>query len=280
MKFFALAAAVVAAVSCNQGSNYESLVKETKADAEMKKLEISAATVDSVSYLLGVNYGLMFKGNGFFDDLSQVNMADFKKGLKAAMEAGEPSVPYGIDEEWAKKFDVSPYDMNKVLNEYLAARRAYKMALNEMVGKKFLAENAKKAGVQVTESGLQYILHAEGEGDKVQPEDKVLVNYKGTLIDGTEFDANDSTEFVANQVIKGWTEGLGLLGKGGKATLYIPGELAYGKNAPRGSVIEPNSTLLFEVEVIDIIKPEPVVEPVVEEPKAVAPKKATSKKRK
>ena len=154
------------------------------------------------------------------------------------------------------------------------------MALNEMVGKKFLAENAKKAGVQVTESGLQYILHAEGEGDKVQPEDKVLVNYKGTLIDGTEFDANDSTEFVANQVIKGWTEGLGLLGKGGKATLYIPGELAYGKNAPRGSVIEPNSTLLFEVEVIDIIKPEPVVEPVVEEPKAVAPKKATSKKRK
>lgn len=280
MKFFALAAAVVAAVSCNQGSSYESLVKETKADAEMKKLEISAATVDSVSYLLGVNYGLMFKGNGFFDDLSQVNMADFKKGLKAAMEAGEPSVPYGIDEEWAKKFDVSPYDMNKVLNEYLAARRAYKMALNEMVGKKFLAENAKKAGVQVTESGLQYILHAEGEGDKVQPEDKVLVNYKGTLIDGTEFDANDSTEFVANQVIKGWTEGLGLLGKGGKATLYIPGELAYGKNAPRGSVIEPNSTLLFEVEVIDIIKPEPVVEPVVEEPKAVAPKKATSKKRK
>lgn len=280
MKFFALAAAVVAAVSCNQGSNYESLVKETKADAEMKKLEISAATVDSVSYLLGVNYGLMFKGNGFFDELSQVNMADFKKGLKAAMEAGEPSVPYGIDEEWAKKFDVSPYDMNKVLNEYLAARRAYKMAFNEMLGKKFLAENAKKAGVQVTESGLQYILHAEGEGDKVQPEDKVLVNYKGTLIDGTEFDANDSTEFVANQVIKGWTEGLGLLGKGGKATLYIPGELAYGKNAPRGSVIEPNSTLLFEVEVIDIIKPEPVVEPVVEEPKAVAPKKATSKKRK
>ena len=108
IKFFALAAAVVAAVSCNQGSSYESLVKETKADAEMKKLEISAATVDSVSYLLGVNYGLMFKGNGFFDDLSQVNMADFKKGIKAAMEAGEPSVPYGIDEEWAKKFYIRP----------------------------------------------------------------------------------------------------------------------------------------------------------------------------
>ena len=215
----------------------------------------------------------MFKSNGFYDDFSDINLKELEKGIKEAMASGDPSNPYGVDEEWAKKFDVSPYEMNKLFNEFLAARRAYKMAVNELVGQKFLAENAKKAGVQVTESGLQYVLHAEGEGDKVQPEDKVLVNYKGTLIDGTEFDANDSTEFVANQVIKGWTEGLGLLGKGGKATLYIPSELAYGKSAPRGSVIEPNSTLLFEVEVLEIIKPEPVVEePVAEEAKpAVKP---------
>ena len=270
LKFFAIAAAVVAVAACNQ-SGYESLVKEAQADQELQKLEIASSKIDSVSYLLGVNYGLMFKGNGFFEELSDLNMSNFKKGLADAMEVGEPSMPYGIDEEWAKKFDVSPYEMNKLFNEYLAARNAYKMALNEMVGQKFLAENAKKAGVQVTESGLQYVLHAEGEGDKVQPEDKVLVNYKGTLIDGTEFDANDSTEFVANQVIKGWTEGLGLLGKGGKATLYIPSELAYGKSAPRGSAIEPNSTLLFEVEVLEIIKPEPVVEePVAEEVKPAA----------
>lgn len=272
LKFFAIAAAVVAVAACNQGG-YESLVKEAKADKEIKKLEVTSSQIDSVSYLLGVNSGLMFKGNGFFEELSELNMSDFKKGLVDAMEIGEPTIPYGVDEEWAKKFDVSPYEMNKLFNEFLAARRAYKMAVNELVGQKFLAENAKKAGVQVTESGLQYVLHAEGEGDKVQPEDKVLVNYKGTLIDGTEFDANDSTEFVANQVIKGWTEGLGLLGKGGKATLYIPSELAYGKSAPRGSVIEPNSTLLFEVEVLEIIKPEPVVEePVAEEAKpAVKP---------
>ena len=274
LKFFAIAAAVVAVAACNQ-SGYESLVKEAKADKEIKKLEVTSSQIDSVSYLLGVNSGLMFKGNGFFEELSELNMSDFKKGLVDAMEIGEPTIPYGVDEEWAKKFDVSPYEMNKLFNEFLAARRAYKMAVNELVGQKFLAENAKKAGVQVTESGLQYVLHAEGEGDKVQPEDKVLVNYKGTLIDGTEFDANDSTEFVANQVIKGWTEGLGLLGKGGKATLYIPSELAYGKSAPRGSVIEPNSTLLFEVEVLEIIKPEPVVEePVVEEPVAEEAKPA------
>ena len=93
-----------------------------------------------------------------------------------------------------------------------------------------------------------------------ESEDRVVVNYKGTLIDGTEFDANDGIEFGASQVIPGWTEGLGLLGKGGKATLYIPSNLAYGERAPRGSKIEPNSALIFEVEVVDIIKP--VVEPV------------------
>jgi FKBP-type peptidyl-prolyl cis-trans isomerase len=154
--------------------------------------------------------------------------------------------------------------MNDIINAYLAARHEYKAKLNEVVGKAFLAENAKASGVKVTESGLQYILHAEGEGAKVMPEDEVLVNYKGTLIDGTEFDANDGIEFKANQVIKGWTEGLGLMGKGGKATLFIPAELAYGENAPRGSVIEPNSTLIFEVEVVDIIRPEVEETEVVE----------------
>jgi FKBP-type peptidyl-prolyl cis-trans isomerase len=124
------------------------------------------------------------------------------------------------------------------------------------MGAKFLAENAKKEGVKVTESGLQYVLHAEGEGEKVMPQDRVVVNYKGTLIDGTEFDANDGIEFGVSQVIPGWTEGLGLLGKGGKATFYIPSNLAYGERPPRGSNILPNSTLIFEVEVLDIIRPE------------------------
>ncbi len=272
LKFFAFAAAVVAAVSCNQGSNYDSLVKEAMADNEIKKLEVTSSSVDSVSYLLGANFGLMFKGNGFFDEYSDINLADFKKGISDAMGAGEPDVPYGVDSVWAAKFKISPYEMNRIINEYLGARRAYQAALNEKIGEKFLAENAKKAGVQVSESGLQYVLHAEGEGDKVKPEDTVLVNYKGTLLDGTEFDANDSTNFVANQVIRGWTEGLGLLGKGGKATLYIPGNLAYGERGAR--TIEPNSTLVFEVEVLDIIKPEPVVEePEAEEKPAPAKRK-------
>jgi FKBP-type peptidyl-prolyl cis-trans isomerase len=259
IKFFALAAAAAAVFACKSPSAYEKLVDEAKQDAAVKSLAPSEDKMDSVSYLLGVNYGMMLKGQGFYDSVEDVNMSELKKGLEDAFAAGQPEQgpnPYmrHVDSVWAAKFKVSPYEMNDIINAYLAARHEYKAKLNEVVGKAFLAENAKASGVKVTESGLQYILHAEGEGAKVMPEDEVLVNYKGTLIDGTEFDANDGIEFKANQVIKGWTEGLGLMGKGGKATLFIPAELAYGENAPRGSVIEPNSTLIFEVEVLDIMK--------------------------
>lgn len=267
IKFFAIAAVVIAAAACGQtkSEKYGQFGKEAAKDSTVVALAATDAQIDSVSYLLGVNYGLMFKGNGFFEEMSEVNAKQLLKGIEDAMKAGDPANPYGVDSVWAKNFQVSPYDMNTVLNDFLANRRAYKLAFNKKVGEKFLENNALNPDVQVTGSGLQYIIHAAGEDEKVKPEDTVLVNYKGTLIDGTEFDANDSTEFVANRVIKGWTEGLGLLGKGGKATLYIPSELAYGERGA-GRDIEPNSTLIFEVEVIDVIKPEPVeVEEVVAE---------------
>jgi FKBP-type peptidyl-prolyl cis-trans isomerase len=271
MKAFKILAAVFAAaavISC--GNNSEQKKEEAKNspqkrsgelqayahgedDPELKALLPTESTVDSVSYLLGVNYGIMFTGKGFFDNMDQVNMDELKKGIEDAFAAGQPeqSNPYmqSVDSVWMKKFRISPYDMNKIFNTYVGARQA-------QMGAKFLAENAKKEGVKVTESGLQYVLHAEGEGEKVMPQDRVVVNYKGTLIDGTEFDANDGIEFGVSQVIPGWTEGLGLLGKGGKATLYIPSNLAYGERPPRGSNIMPNSTLIFEVEVLDIIRPE------------------------
>lgn len=260
IKFFAMAAAVAAVFACKSPSEYEKLAAEVENDKDVKALQVSEAQIDSISYLLGANLGLMADGNGFFDNMDQMNMDELKKGIEDAFAAGQPSNPYRLDSVWMKKFKISPYDMNQIFNTYLGARQAYKAKFNEKMGEKFLAENAKKSGVKVTESGLQYVLHAEGEGEKVMPEDRVVVNYKGTLIDGTEFDANDGIEFGASQVIPGWTEGLGLLGKGGKATLYIPSNLAYGERAPRGSKIQPNSTLIFEVEVVDIIKP--VVEPV------------------
>lgn len=259
IRFFAIAAAVAAVFACKSPTDYEKMVTEVEKDKDVVALKATDAKVDSISYLLGVNYGLMFTGNGFFDEMSEINMDELKKGMEDAFKAGQPEQsgnPYmrSIDSAWVKKFKISPYEIKQIFNGYLAERRAYKAKFTEKLGQKFLAENAKKNGVQVTESGLQYVLHAEGEGDKVGAQDTVVVNYKGTLIDGTQFDANEGMEFVANRVIKGWTEGLGLLGKGGKATFYIPSELAYGANAPRGSVIQPNSALIFEVEVLDIKK--------------------------
>ena len=237
IKFFAAAALVAAlAVSCNSN--------EPKVDVELP----SASEVDSVSYLIGVNFGSFIKGNNFATDLSELNMAQVKKGMADFLKA--EGTPY--DENFGEQFKINPNDMGRVLNGFLSKKQAYKAASNLAKGKAFLASNAKKSNVDTTDSGLQYTIVAEGAAEKVAPQDTVWVNYKGTLLDGTVFDENDSTKFIANRVIKGWTEGLGLLGEGGKATLYIPADLAYGERGNRN--IEPNSVLVFDVEVLKVGK--------------------------
>ena len=244
-----IAAALVAtlALSCNaQKSN-------VKVDVEMP----SAAQVDSASYLLGVNFGSMIKGNNFADVMSEINMGQLKKGMEDFLKAeGNP-----YDPAFGAQFDIDPNMMSEILNNYIMQRTNYKAALNEAEGKEFLAKNAKRADVDTTASGLQYTIIAEGAAEKVAPQDTVWVNYKGTLLDGTVFDeqhSEEGVEFVANRVIRGWTEGLGLLGEGGKATFYIPSELAYGSRG-QGS-IAPNSVLIFDVEVLKVGKFVPVEE--------------------
>jgi FKBP-type peptidyl-prolyl cis-trans isomerase FkpA len=122
-------------------------------------------------------------------------------------------------------------------------------------GQAFLKENAKKEGVKTTPSGLQYKITKEGTGKNPKATDTVVVHYKGTTIDGKEFDSSykrgEPATFPLNRVIKGWTEGLMYLSEGGKATLYIPSELAYGKQGA-GSDIGPDETLIFDVELIKI----------------------------
>ena len=131
-----------------------------------------------------------------------------------------------------------------------------KYADNKAAGEKFLAENKAKEGVKTTESGLQYKVITEGKGEIPADTCKVKVNYKGTLIDGTEFDSsykrNEPATFRANQVIKGWTEALTMMPVGSKWELYIPQELAYGSR--ESGQIKPFSTLIFEVELVGIEK--------------------------
>ena len=242
IRIFAVALVAMLALACNaQKSN-------VKVDVELP----TAAEVDSVSYLIGVNFGSFIKGNNFAEELGELNMSEIKKGMQDFLKA--EGSPY--DPEFGAQFDIDPNKMGQILNGFITKKQNYKAAVNEAEGKEFLAKNAKRADVDTTASGLQYTIIAEGAGEKIAPQDTVWVNYKGTLLDGTVFDENDSTMFVASRVIKGWTEGLGLLGEGGKATLYIPSELAYGSRGTRG--IAPNSTLIFDVEVLKVGKYVPV----------------------
>lgn len=239
IKFFAAAAiAASLAISCNSAS------EKVKVDVELP----TSADVDSVSYLIGVNFGSFIKGNNFAAELGELNMSEIKKGMQDFLNAeGDPYSP-----DFGKQFKIDLDRMGEILNGYLTKKKDYEAAVNLAKEKAFLAENAKKEGIDTTASGLQYRIIAAGADEKVAPQDTVWVNYKGTLLDGTVFDQNDSTKFVANRVIKGWTEGLGLLGEGGKAELFIPAALAYGERGNRN--IAPNSTLIFEVEVLKVGK--------------------------
>ena len=128
---------------------------------------------------------------------------------------------------------------------------------NLTIGREFLAENAKNDSVKVTESGLQYMVLKEGNGAKPSPTDEVTVHYTGKLINGTVFDSSvergEPATFPLNGVIPGWTEGLQLMSEGSKYRLFIPSELAYGERGA-GKDILPNSTLIFDVELIKVNK--------------------------
>ena len=124
-------------------------------------------------------------------------------------------------------------------------------------GEEFLKENAKKEGVKTTASGLQYKVIKEGEGKSPKATDTVSVHYRGTLLDGTEFDSsykrNEPTQFPLNRVIKGWTEGVQLMKEGAKYQFFIPSQLAYGERGTPGGPIGPNETLIFDIELLKVL---------------------------
>ncbi|CAI8203062.1 MAG: FKBP-type 22 kDa peptidyl-prolyl cis-trans isomerase [Glaciecola sp. HTCC2999] len=179
-----------------------------------------------------------------------LDMEIVRKGFNDALN-GEPAMSM---EEMQTIIRNSDQEV-RAKQEAMAKQDAEK---NIAAGQAYLVQNAEKEGVTVTESGLQYEVMVEGTGAKPAATDIVKVHYKGTLIDGTEFDSSYSrgepAEFPLNRVIPGWTEGVQLMSEGSKFKFVIPAELAYGERAT-GS-ITPNSTLIFEVELLDILNDE------------------------
>jgi len=217
----------------------------------------SKALVDSVSYLFGVNMGSMIKGY----DFGELNMSQVQKGVKDFLAAKGNF----RDPEFGKQFKIDPNELNDLFNKYLDMRRNMKLLANKEAEEKFLAENKEKEGVVALESGLQYkIIEAGNENKPVDDKDTVWVRYKGATLDGNVFDEvkadQDSIQLILNRVVKGWTEGLKYVGEGGKIQLYIPAALGYGERGQAN--IEPNSTLVFDVELCKLNK---YVAPVEEE---------------
>ena len=194
--------------------------------------------MDKLSYALGLSMGHNFLGSG----IKSLNVEDFAKGVEAVYKQEKPEI----------SFD----EAKKIINEFFSNLQDEIAETNKQAGKEFLAENAKRSGVVVLPSGLQYEVLAEGKGRKPKVTDKVQCHYHGTLIDGLVFDSSiqrgTPAVFGVNQVIPGWVEALQLMPEGSRWKLYIPSDLAYGEQGAGGS-IPANATLIFEVELIKIL---------------------------
>jgi FKBP-type peptidyl-prolyl cis-trans isomerase FklB len=193
--------------------------------------------MDKISYAIGLSMGQNLMGSG----VTSLEYADLAAGIKDVLEKNQPQISY--------------QEAQQVLGKFFSELEAKIAGQAKAAGEAFLAENAKREGVKVTESGLQYEVLEATIGQKPKATDKVRVHYEGTLIDGTVFDSSykrgESITFGLNQVIKGWTEGLQLMSIGSKYKLYLPYQLAYGERGA-GANIPPYAALIFTVELLGI----------------------------
>lgn len=210
-----------------------------------KEINNTSSEAEKIGYSFGY---LMGRSNA--DTLKDLDLDAFSQGLKTAA-AGQKS-------------SLSDEEMTQVLTQYKRQSDAKELIVlkqkaeeNAKAGKAFLQENVKKPGVKTTKSGLQYLVLKEGKGKSPSANSNVRVHYEGRLIDGTVFDSSiarqQPVDFRTTQVITGWTEGLQLMKVGAKYRFFIPADLAYGQIGS-GDIIEPNSTLIFDIELLEIIK--------------------------
>jgi FKBP-type peptidyl-prolyl cis-trans isomerase FklB len=194
--------------------------------------------LEEFSYALGMSIA----GNLIKSGVNTINPELFLDGIKDTFGGEMPKI--------------LPNDANKILEEFIAKANQGQSTDNLENGVQFLADNIKKEGVTELPSGLQYEILKEGEGELPVVTDQVKCHYHGTLIDGTVFDSSvergQPAVFPVNGVIQGWIEALQLMSTGSKWRLFIPPELAYGEQGA-GGVIGPNSTLIFDVELLEII---------------------------
>ena len=210
-----------------------------------KEINNTSSEAEKIGYSFGY---LMGRSNA--DTLKDLDLDAFSQGLKTAA-AGQKS-------------SLSDEEMTQVLTQYKRQSDAKELIVlkqkaeeNAKAGKAFLQENAKKTGVKTTKYGMKYLVLKEGKGKSPSANSNVRVHYEGRLIDGTVFDSSiarqQPVDFRTTQVITGWTEGLQLMKVGAKYRFFIPADLAYGQIGS-GDIIEPNSTLIFDIELLEIIK--------------------------
>lgn len=198
---------------------------------------------DKISYIIGLDIGNNLKRQG-----AEIDPDTLLRGMKDALSGSKPLLSEDEIREVTTAFRQEMAQKQAEVTKKLAEK-------NKSEGEAFLGENKKKEGVKILPSGLQYKVITEGSGRSPKESDTVTVNYKGTFVDGTEFDSSykrgEPATFPVNGVIKGWTEALPLMKEGAKWQLFIPSSLAYGE-AGAGNAIGPNATLIFEVELISI----------------------------
>jgi FKBP-type peptidyl-prolyl cis-trans isomerase FklB len=200
---------------------------------------------EKTSYALGMDVGISFKNLP-----AEIDVDYLVSGIKDTFTGDKLKIS-------KEEFQSLMEDFQKEIQEKSTKMKEKMGAENIEIGKVFLDENKKKEGVITTDSGLQYIVLDEGDGEIPMADDTVMVHYKGTLIDGTEFDSSikrgEPTTFPVKGVIPGWTEALQIMKVNSKFRLFVPSALAYGANGA-GNTIAPHSVLVFEVELLDIKK--------------------------